>query len=149
MLVITNDAGRIVATNYWESDAARRERVFCSTNAGVIRLLIPPGPFGDALTRDTRDATRAAVQLAGAWTTGVVHIVWEHPASPSSAVLSLDVAQCDRMLPVSEVGRWVPLAAYVRGDTTESAHLAHTWPALIRRATFQPDASPIPTPPVS
>ena len=39
---VENHGPLIVATNYWESDLARTGKLYCSVNAGAIRLLIPP-----------------------------------------------------------------------------------------------------------
>lgn len=42
LLFIANDGPEIVASNFWQSEMARRGLMFMSTNAGTCRLLIPP-----------------------------------------------------------------------------------------------------------
>jgi hypothetical protein len=149
MFRIDNDGARIVATTYWSTPHARAGLVYCSVNAGTVRLLVPHGSQGDELRRETSSATRAAVQLAGALDVGRVHIVWGGgplvPASPYA--ITIDVRQCDRSLPMTEAGRWVPLAIYGIGTGVDDVRLVRTWPALIRRATVTPDPTPIPEPP--
>jgi hypothetical protein len=36
-----NDGRELVATTWWQSEQARAGKVFCSCNAGAIRLLLP------------------------------------------------------------------------------------------------------------
>ncbi len=40
-IVIENHGPLIVSTNYWRTDAAKAGKVYCSCNAGAIRILIP------------------------------------------------------------------------------------------------------------
>ncbi len=40
-LRIENHGALIVSTNYWDMEIERAGKVFCSTNAGAIRLLLP------------------------------------------------------------------------------------------------------------
>jgi hypothetical protein len=39
---VENHGPLIVSTNYWDLDMARGGKVFCSVNAGAIRILLPP-----------------------------------------------------------------------------------------------------------
>jgi hypothetical protein len=63
-LTITNDGPRIVATNYWETDHARAGKMYCSVNAGAIRILVPP-----ALAADVEDwnGCRYVIVSRGPW----------------------------------------------------------------------------------
>lgn len=42
MLTIENNGKEIVSTNYWQSEHAALGYIFCSINAGALRLLVPP-----------------------------------------------------------------------------------------------------------
>ena len=41
LIEISNDGPLIAASNYWDSEYNRAGKVFCSINAGAIRILIP------------------------------------------------------------------------------------------------------------
>lgn len=41
VITIENHGPLVVATNYWETDAAKAGKVYCSCNAGAIRILLP------------------------------------------------------------------------------------------------------------
>lgn len=41
MIQVRNNGADIVETNYWETDAAKAGKIFCSCNNGAIRLLLP------------------------------------------------------------------------------------------------------------
>ena len=47
MLHIENDGQLITATDYWTSLLASRGLVYCSVNAGAIRVLLPPDRYSD------------------------------------------------------------------------------------------------------
>lgn len=142
---ISNDGPRITTTDYWSTEHARRGLLYLSVNAGRVRLLVPDAAA--ALIGETAGATRAAVQLAGASAVGVVHIVWDDGTDAPYRV-TLDVRQCDRVLPSNEAGRWVSLALYRPGPTGgDSVTLVREMPALIRAATIAPNLAAIPEPP--
>lgn len=42
IIEIHNHGPLIVSSNYWESDLAAAGKLYCSCNAGAIRLLVPP-----------------------------------------------------------------------------------------------------------
>jgi hypothetical protein len=42
LFIVRNDGQAIVETNYWSSEVARRGLIWCSVNAGAIRVLLPP-----------------------------------------------------------------------------------------------------------
>jgi hypothetical protein len=41
LLTIENDGQEITATNFWQTEQARRGSFYLSTNAGAFRLLVP------------------------------------------------------------------------------------------------------------
>lgn len=41
-ILITNCGAEIEQTNYWETTMAKAGKLFCSVNAGAIRILVPP-----------------------------------------------------------------------------------------------------------
>lgn len=41
MFTFANDGADIKSTNYWQSDHAKQGLIYVSTNAGVLRLLLP------------------------------------------------------------------------------------------------------------
>jgi predicted transport protein len=41
VITIENDGQRIISTNYWQSEYARKNIVFLSVNSGMLRLLLP------------------------------------------------------------------------------------------------------------
>jgi hypothetical protein len=47
LLCIENDGGKILATNYWQSEYARRGFVLLSYNAHEFRLMVPPALYTD------------------------------------------------------------------------------------------------------
>lgn len=78
MIEITNHGPLIVATNYWESEAARQGKLFASPNAGAIRLLIPR--VHRQIIQEMR-AAQHAVLSRGPWPEmglgEAVEILWE------------------------------------------------------------------------
>ena len=42
IVTVSNHGPLITASNYWESEYAGAGKLFCSVNAGCIRLLVPP-----------------------------------------------------------------------------------------------------------
>jgi hypothetical protein len=41
MVVIENHGALILSTDYWQTDAAKAGKVYCSCNAGTVRILLP------------------------------------------------------------------------------------------------------------
>ena len=41
MITVKNHGPLVVESNYWTSEAAQRGKLFCSVNAGAIRILLP------------------------------------------------------------------------------------------------------------
>ena len=44
LITVQNHGALILQSSYWESDLAQGGKVFCSVNAGAIRILLPPAP---------------------------------------------------------------------------------------------------------
>lgn len=42
---IQNEAAHVVGSNYWESEIARKGILWCSVNAGALRLLVPNSKY--------------------------------------------------------------------------------------------------------
>jgi hypothetical protein len=59
-----NDGPRILATNYWSSELAAAGKVWCSVNAGAIRLLLPPARLADL---GDMQAAREVILSRGPW----------------------------------------------------------------------------------
>lgn len=53
MIKITNHGPLIVETNYWSTDLAAGGKIYCSTNAGAIRVLLPPALYGQLVDMRT------------------------------------------------------------------------------------------------
>lgn len=144
---IHNDGQRILRTDYWQSDHARRGYAYLSVNAGAVRLLIPRSL--QEATEAIRDARAARVQIAGACRGDYrpIHVVLDDD-SAAPYCLTLDVRQCDRTLPVSEVGRAVPLFAYApaHGVSASACRLVASIRAVIAPASADPDLSPVVVP---
>lgn len=63
-LIVTNHGPLIVETNFWETDAAKAGKVFCSCNAGAIRILLPGSQ--KQLLNDMRSA-KYVILSRGPW----------------------------------------------------------------------------------
>lgn len=61
---VTNHGPLITSTNYWDSELAAASKLYCSVNAGAIRVLLPPSAYG-ALA-DMR-AAKECVLSRGPW----------------------------------------------------------------------------------
>lgn len=143
ILRIANNGPRIISTNYWSTQLDERGLFFLSINAGVLRLLIPQVGMGSGFLDETAAATRVAVQIAGAATVGVVHLLFEDDTQ-TPYFLSLDQNhQINRSLPMSEVGRWVSIDFYSPGVGNHPS-ITRTLPAVIRAASWTLDGGPVP-----
>jgi len=102
---ITNDGARIVATDYWESAAAKAGKVICSPNAGEIRCLLPR-PLWPAIN-ELRAAT-SVVLSRGPWPDAglpdATEILWDDGSdSPHAWHLS---PESWLLLPAEAPGGW-------------------------------------------
>ncbi len=64
ILAVENDGQEIRATNYFESEYARRGAFYLSVNAGAFRLLVPPAH--ESAIEEFRTAKEVVVSR-GAW----------------------------------------------------------------------------------
>lgn len=73
MIHVENHGPLIIATNYWASEYATAGKMFCSVNAGAVRLLLPPS-FRPAI--NAMRAAREVVLSRGPWPeAGVIEAV--------------------------------------------------------------------------
>jgi len=105
LIEVTNHGPLITATNFWESPLAERGLLFCSVNAGAIRVLLPRSRYADL--NDMRTA-EYCVLSRGPWAgKDGIEIMWEdHSDSPY--VLQLTPESFDLLPGEPESGReWV------------------------------------------
>jgi hypothetical protein len=108
IIQISNHGPLIVSTNYWESELAIAGKLYCSVNAGAIRVLLPPGRYADL--NDMRPA-RECVLSRGPWPdqgeAEGIEIMWDD-RSDSPYALHLTSASFDLLPAEPEPGReWV------------------------------------------
>lgn len=94
---IENDGPKITATNYWQTEHAKRGYVYLSINAGCFRLLVPKGrgiPLDDMRVADIVLVSR------GPWTEAgkpdALEILFED-RSENPFCLHIVPEQCDRL----------------------------------------------------
>jgi len=117
MIRIINDGPRIVSTDYWSTEHARRGLVYLSINAGAVRLLLP-----DTIATDIVEEARcadSAVVSRGPWEAeggrDSLEVLFED-GSDSPFALHLDARQADRLWLPADDGREVTLSLWGRGD---------------------------------
>lgn len=138
---ILNDGNRITSTDYWQTEHAARGLLYLSMNAGALRLLVPRASEG--MLKLWKRANRAAVQIAGAASVGLVHIVFEDDTNDPQFI-TIDARQCDRLPPAEEAGQWRPLVIYTPSLNNPAGVVQRrSLPALIRRAGHDVDATPV------
>jgi len=132
MIHIANNGPRVVSTDYWSTEHAAQGLVYLSVNADAVRLLAPHGwpDVGDPRV------THASVQIVGAPSIGVAHVVLED-GTPSPAYLTIDVRQCDRALPAADLGRRITLLVYAP-SVNNGVTLLRELPARIDVALSEP-----------
>jgi hypothetical protein len=105
MLTISNDGQEIIASNYWQSEYARRGHIYLSVNAGAFRLLLPP--FLEEAIRDM-GAGREVVVSRGPWPdqkrADAIEVIFED-GSDSPFVLHFGIEQIDRLPAKADEGR--------------------------------------------
>lgn len=109
-LTITNHGSLITASNFWETGAALRGRLYLSLNAGAIRLMVPDNQR--ARISDMRPRSKYVVVSflpAEKWREGAYAVEWmveDGRGDPWSCHLS--PGQIDRMPLAEDVGReWI------------------------------------------
>jgi hypothetical protein len=108
MIQITNHGPLIVSTNYWQSEYASARKIFCSVNAGAIRVLLPPTLYG--MLAEMRTGKYCVLSRGPWWqamTREAVEIMWED-GSDSPFALHLNAESFDMLPAEPEPGRdWV------------------------------------------
>ena len=116
MIEIINHGAIILRSNYWESPLAERGLLFCSVNAGAIRVLMPAVRYGDL--NDMR-AAQYCVLSRGPWPAEKkqdgIEIMWED-GSDSPYALHLTPESFDLLPAEPEAGREWVLTVYVAKD---------------------------------
>ncbi|MBW7903130.1 MAG: hypothetical protein H3C26_16755 [Rhodocyclaceae bacterium] len=115
MLTIKNAGQRIVETNYWDSEHARRGYCYLSWNAGAARLLLP-----DALKGELREMNGAhcVIVSRGPWHEQggreALELLFED-GSDNPYCLHLVAEQTDRLLPEDNQGGGFVITVWTRG----------------------------------
>jgi hypothetical protein len=112
-ITISNDGPVLIASNFWQSEWARRGLYFLSINAGAIRLLMPPAmehALGDMQTAREVILTRGLYEGKD----GALELLFDD-ASDSPYAIFLDPAQADRRWLPSDEGKRIPFVVYLHG----------------------------------
>lgn len=106
-LQITNHGPLIVASNYWQTEAAQHGRLYLSTNAGAFRLLVPLSQR--VAISDMRPGARHVVVSclpAEQWREGAYCVEWMvEDGSDSPWSCHLSPGQVDRAPLPDDVGK--------------------------------------------
>lgn len=106
VIQIENDGPLLKSTNYWQTDNAAAGLFFLSTNAGCVRLLVPPRkrPEIADMTRNVREIVLTRGMFEGVADT--VEIMFED-GSETPFCIHIDPKQVDRLwLPADQAKRW-------------------------------------------
>lgn len=126
MLTIENQGQAIKATNYWDSEHARRGLLYLSWNAGAGRVLIPDA--AKAMLRELKGASEVIVSR-GPWADQggleAIELLWED-GSDSPFSVHLVAEQCDRLIPDYEQGGGFVVTVWTRGG------IKGRWPGRYR-----------------
>jgi hypothetical protein len=116
LIEVSNHGPLLTATNFWESPLAERGLIFCSVNAGAIRVLLPPARYGDL--NDMRPA-RYCILTRGPWPeqgkAEGIEIMWEDGTDAPYA-LHLTPESFDLLPAEPEPGREWVLTAWTAKD---------------------------------
>jgi hypothetical protein len=116
LIEVQNHGPLLLSTNYWESPLAERGLVFCSVNAGAIRLLLPPQRYGDLAEMRTG---KFCVLSRGPWPAErkpeAIEIMCED-GSDTPYSLHLTPESFDLLPAEPESGKEWTLAVYVAKD---------------------------------
>lgn len=133
MIKIVNDGPDIEATNYFHTPHARNGFLFVSWNAGALRLLVPDSML--AVLAEMRTGKIAVVTRGLLERRDALEILFDDETANPYAVHVL-MEQCDRIIPDSESGRRILVAAWGRyGKLAE-------WPGCYRTAEHLPCLDP-------
>ncbi|MGQ3672046.1 hypothetical protein ACT6QG_06585 [Xanthobacter sp. TB0136] len=104
MLRIDNQGQKIVETNFWDSEMARRGYFYLSWNAGAARLLVPDAQAGSV--REMKSAKYVIVSR-GRWEEAgrddALELLFEDK-SDNPYCLHLSKEQTDRLIPEEDQG---------------------------------------------
>lgn len=126
-LYVHSQGPEILATNYWDSALDESGAMYCSVNAGAVRLLV-----SRSLERYVPEMHTAyevlirRVQMTPSGTNDALELIWDD-GSDSPFTVFLSAPQIDRRIPVGEAGRAVRCLVYVRGFRGAPL-LAGSWP---------------------
>lgn len=115
MILIENAGQRIVTTDFWTSEYAKKGYVFLSWNAGAARLLLPDSQ--KSLLKDMKSAKEVIVSR-GPWPEqgreDALELLFEDRSDRPFA-LHLGMEMTDRTLPDTEQGGGFIVAVWTRG----------------------------------
>lgn len=116
ILTIENDGAEIVATNFFQSDLARRGGYYLSTNAGAFRLLVPK--ILESAIPEFRTAKHVIVSR-GPWPEkrqeNAIEILFDDRTDEPFSIHLGGAAQVDRYPPRSDAGQWFAFTAWTEG----------------------------------
>jgi hypothetical protein len=116
MITVSNDGQLITSTNYWSTVYAREGKVFCSINAGAIRILLPPSRWNDL---SDMSRSQYCILSRGPWPQEKqaegIEIMFED-FSDSAYALHLTPKSFNLLPANPERGREWTLAVYVEKD---------------------------------
>jgi hypothetical protein len=131
MLEIHNDGQRIVSTNYWQYEYAQAGKVYCSVNAGAIRVLLPPAVWGSLNNMQTASEIVCSI---GPWPdkrlAKAVEILFDD-GSPAPYALHLDANSFGGIPGEPPHGRewmlsvWMPPPAGLTAPQMVFEHVCH------------------------
>src|SRR5215467_5430232 len=77
VILIENEGAKLVATNYWQTEQAAHGFMYLTTNAGCVRLLVPPSK--EELISEMSKGVREVVLTRGHFEghDGVVEVMFE------------------------------------------------------------------------
>lgn len=130
IITVENHGPLILRSNYWDSELALAGKLWCSVNAGAIRVLLPPQLYG--YLTDMR-AAKECVLSRGPWPTGVyrdaqtivalhdhldgIEIMWDD-GSDSPYALHLTPASFDLLPAEPDAGREWILTVWTKKDSS-------------------------------
>jgi len=113
---VTNHGPLITVTNFWESPLAERGLLFCSVNAGAIRILLPRSRYADLEEMRTGEY---CILSRGPWPQEQkpegIEIMWED-RSDSPYALHLDAESFDLLPGEPQAGREWVLSVWTQKD---------------------------------
>lgn len=133
-IVIKNNGAEIVSTNYWRTEHCTRGLFYLSTNAGCLRLLVPPSQQGHL--SDMQTGVREVLLTRGVLDGHeAIEILFED-GSAAPFALHVGRQQADRLWTAGDEGRQWRLAIHTQSGKV-SEH-----PCYLRRAATLPYMRP-------